>query len=192
LLRKAGRESRRLTSAQRTYTGAKLETADTAKGSLRSFAPVLDPSGALVAPFAAEAQQPGKVVRVGYLHPGNPRVEDVNRPTAAFNVLRQSLWELGWIEGQNVIFEPRYAGDEANKLPAFATELVRIPVDVLLTVATAATQTAKNATKTIPSVMYPVGDPVAAGFVATLARPVETSPVWRSTTSTSRPNAFRC
>jgi putative ABC transport system substrate-binding protein len=126
--------------------------------------------GLLAAPLAAGAQSSGKVARVGYLNPGPPaRAFDVNAPTG-FNIIRQSLRELGWIEGQTVIFEPRYAQDEANKLPALATELVRIPVDVLLTVGTAATQAAKNATSTIPIVMF-VGDPVAGGFVASLARP---------------------
>jgi hypothetical protein len=60
------------------------------------------------------------------------------------NIIRQSLRDLGWIEGQTVIFAPRYAQDKANKLPALATELVRIPVDVLLTVGTAATQSGEE------------------------------------------------
>jgi putative ABC transport system substrate-binding protein len=127
--------------------------------------------GLVAAPLAAEAQSSGKVARVGYLSPGHPGgVVDVNAPTG-FNMIRQGLRDLGWIEGQTVIFEPRFARDDANKLPALAAELVRIPVDVLLTVATAATQAAKNATAAIPIVMCPVGDPVAAGFVASLARP---------------------
>jgi len=124
----------------------------------------------LVPPLAAEAQQAGKVARVGFLSPGHPGgVVDLNAPTA-FNIIRQGLRDLGWIEGQTVIFEPRFARDDANKLPALAAELVHIPVDVLLTVATAATQAAKNATTAIPVVCV-VGDPVAAGFVASLARP---------------------
>jgi putative tryptophan/tyrosine transport system substrate-binding protein len=107
---------------------------------------------------------------VGYLHPGHEgAVWDVSAPTS-FNVLRQRLRDLGWIEGQTVIFEPRFARDDADKLPALAAELVRIPVDVVLTVATEATHAAKNATTAIPIVML-VGDPVAAGFVASLARP---------------------
>ncbi len=126
--------------------------------------------GLLAAPLAAEAQSSGKVARVGYLSPGHPgSVMDVNAPPT-FNIIRQGLRDLGWIEGQTVIFEPRFARDDANKLPALAAELVHIPVDVLLTVATAATQAAKNATTAIPVVCL-VGDPVAAGFVASLARP---------------------
>ena len=126
--------------------------------------------GLLAAPLAAEAQSSGKVARVGYLSPGHPgSVMDVNAPPT-FNIIRQGLRDLGWIEGQTVIFEPRFARDDANKLPVLAAELVRIPVNVLLTVATAATQAAKNATTAIPVVCL-VGDPVAAGFVASLARP---------------------
>src|SRR6266852_8162693 len=127
--------------------------------------------GLVAAPLTAEAQSSGKVARVGYLAPGHAGgVVEVNAPTG-FNMIRQGLRDLGWTEGQTVIFEPRFARDDANKLPALAAELVRIPVDVLLTVATAATQAAKNATTAIPIVMCPVGDPVAAGFVASLARP---------------------
>jgi putative tryptophan/tyrosine transport system substrate-binding protein len=123
--------------------------------------------GLLTVPLAAEAQQAEKVARVGYLSPGT----EVNAPTSALNVLRQGLRDLGWIEGRTVIIESRFAGDQAEKLSALAMELVQIPVEVLLTVATAATRAAKNATSTIPIVMYPVGDPVSAGFVASLARP---------------------
>src|SRR5438552_1487581 len=123
--------------------------------------------GLLAAPLATEAQSSGKVARVGYLTPGHEggRV-DANAPTG-FNMMRQGLRDIGWIEGQTVIFEPRFARDEANKLPTLANELVGIPVDVLLTVGTAATHAATNATTAIPIVMY-VGDPVAAGFVASL------------------------
>jgi len=125
---------------------------------------------ALVAkPVAAEAQQPGKVARVGYLSPGNP--PSASTTLSGLNVLRQGLRDLGWIEGRTVIFEPRFAGDQAERLPGLAMELVQIPVGVLLTVATAATRAAKSATSTIPIVMYPVGDPVSVGFVASLARP---------------------
>jgi putative tryptophan/tyrosine transport system substrate-binding protein len=112
-------------------------------------------------------KQAAKVARVGYLSPGT----EVNAPTSDLNVLRQGLRDLGWIEGRTVIIESRFAGDQAEKLSALAMELVQIPVEVLLTVATAATRAAKNATSTIPIVMYPVGDPVSAGFVASLARP---------------------
>jgi len=125
----------------------------------------------LAAPLAAEAQQPENVARVGFLHPGHGRGRtDANAPPA-FDLLRQGLKALGWIEGKTVVFEPRYARDEADKLPALAAELVRLPVDVVVTMGAAATHAAKKATTAIPIVML-VGDPIAAGFVASLARPV--------------------
>jgi putative ABC transport system substrate-binding protein len=130
---------------------------------------------ALLATPAAEAQQPGKVTHVGYLHPGNyvPMVgaRRTTRGLLGLDTLRQGLRDLGWIEGRTVIIETRFAGDHAEKLPALAMELVQIPVDVLLTVGTAATRAAQEATSTIPIVMYAVGDPVSFGFVASLGRP---------------------
>ena len=123
----------------------------------------------------AEAQQPGKAARAGYLHPGNyvPTVgpRQTTSGLLGLDTLRQGLRDLGWIEGRTVIIETRFAGDQAEKLSGLAMELVQIPVDVLLTVGTAATQAAQKATSTIPIVMYPVGDPVSAGFVASLGRP---------------------
>src|SRR5262245_4473843 len=126
-------------------------------------------AGLLAVPLDADAQVPGKIARVGFLHPGDGRGLPDNNATT-FDLLRQGLNDLGWIEGRTVIFEPRYARDEAQMLPVLAAELVRLPVDVVVTVATAATQAAKNATTIIPIVMM-VGDPVAAHFVASLARP---------------------
>src|SRR5262245_48437653 len=122
------------------------------------------------APFVAESQQPGKVAREGFLHPGHESARfDTNAPPV-FDLVRQGLRDLGWIEGKTVVFEPRYARDEAAKLPALAADLVHLPVDVVVTTGTAATHAAKNATTTIPIVML-VGDPVAARFVGSLARP---------------------
>ena len=123
----------------------------------------------LAAPLAAHAQPPDKTSRVGFLHPGDGTgLADTNATT--FDLLRRGLNDLGWVEGKTVVFEPRYGRDEAQKLPALAMELVRLPVDVLVTVGTEATRAAKNATRTIKIVML-VGDPVAARFVASLARP---------------------
>jgi len=121
----------------------------------------------LAVPGAAEAQQPRKVARVGYLSPGYPPPAE----TLTLDVLRQGLRDLGWIEGRTLIIEPRFAHNQAERLSGLAVELVQIPVDVLVTVASAATRAAKSATSTIPIVMYPVGDPVSTGFVASLARP---------------------
>jgi ABC-type uncharacterized transport system substrate-binding protein len=125
------------------------------------------PPVALFAIPVAEAQQPDKAARVGFLSPAN----QPPAPTPGLDVLRQGLRDLGWIEGRTVIIETRFAGDQADKLPALAMELVQLPVDVLVAVATAATRAAQKATSTIPIVMYPVGDPVSAGFVASLGRP---------------------
>jgi putative ABC transport system substrate-binding protein len=133
--------------------------------SRRTFLRTL-PVALLVTPVA-EAQQAGKVARVGYLHAG----KYVPLEGMGLDALRPGLRDLGWIEGRTVIIEARFAGDQPETLSALAKELVQIPVDVLVTVATAATQAAKNATSTIPIVMFPVGDPVAGGFVASLGRP---------------------
>jgi putative ABC transport system substrate-binding protein len=83
----------------------------------------------------------------------------------------QRLSELGWVEGRNVIIEYRWAANDTKRLPSLAKELVELKVDVLVASATPAIQAAKNATTTIPIVMAAAADPVASGFVATLARP---------------------
>src|SRR5437867_7332083 len=145
-------------------------TAPTAMISRRIFVRNL-PLALLAVPVAAEAQQPGKLARVGYLSPGNNPLSAPTSGPSGLNVLRQGLRALGWTEGHTVIIEPRFAGEQAERLSGLAMELVQIPVDVLLTVATAATRAAKSTTNTIPIVMYPVGDPVSAGLVASLARP---------------------
>jgi putative ABC transport system substrate-binding protein len=83
----------------------------------------------------------------------------------------QRLSELGWVEGRNVIIEYRWAANDTKRLPSLAKELVELKVDVIVASATPAIQAAKNATTTIPIVMAAAADPVASGFVATLARP---------------------
>ena len=103
--------------------------------------------GLLAAPLAAEAQQTGKVYRVGFLSNGwsttSPQV------VAAF---RQGLRELAWVEGQNIVIEYRWAEGRSDRLPDLAAELVRLRVDVLVASAAAATRAAKEATTTIPIV----------------------------------------
>ena len=86
-------------------------------------------------------------------------------------LFRQSLRELGYIEGKNVLYETRSAEGNLNRFPALAEELVRLKVDVLLTTSPEETLAAKNATKTIPIVFFSQGDPVASGLVNSLARP---------------------
>jgi ABC-type uncharacterized transport system substrate-binding protein len=116
----------------------------------------------------AEAQQPKKVARIGYLLALDPASESTR-----FEGIRLALRELGYIEGQNIAIEHRYAEGKRDRAPELASELVRLKVDIIL-VAGGDTwiRAAKNATKTIPIVMTGQGsDPVEAGFVQSLARP---------------------
>jgi putative tryptophan/tyrosine transport system substrate-binding protein len=116
----------------------------------------------------AEAQQPKKVPRIGYLS-NNDRTRESVRAEA----IRLALRELGYIEGQNIATEYRYSEGKTDRLTELATELVRLNVDIIV-VAGGPTwvQAAKNATKTIPIVMVGQGaDPVEAGLVESLARP---------------------
>ena len=111
----------------------------------------------------AEAQQPKKVPRIGVLSPGSPG------PSPLLDAFRQGLRELGYVEGQNIAIEYRFAEAKSEPLPELAAELVRLRMDVILAINTPASQVAKNATKTIPIVFTYVADPAA--LVASLARP---------------------
>jgi putative ABC transport system substrate-binding protein len=120
----------------------------------------------LLAPrFSAEAQQPTKIPRIGYLSPSFPST------AGRREALRQGLRELGYVEGKNVVIEWRFAEDKADRLAGLAAELVRLKVEVIVTSGPAATRAAKEATSTIPIVMAQDTDPVGNGFVASLARP---------------------
>src|SRR5262244_851026 len=116
----------------------------------------------------AQAQQPKKTFRIGYLSSGNPSTESVRSEP-----IRIALRELGYIEGQNIAFEYRYMEGKLGRGPELAVELVRLKVDVIVvTGGTPLVQATKNATKTIPIVMAGPGlDPVAAGLIESLARP---------------------
>jgi ABC-type uncharacterized transport system substrate-binding protein len=116
----------------------------------------------------AEAQQPKKVPRIGYLASGDPATA-----SARSEPIRLALRELGYIEGQNIAIEYRYSEGKRDRAPELAAELVRLKVDIIV-VAGGETwiRAAKNATKTIPLVMVGSGiDPVKAGLVKSLARP---------------------
>ena len=114
-----------------------------------------------------EAQQPGKLPQIGVLYPGFSGVSDP--PVAGF---RQGLRELGYAEGKSIAIEYRDAEGKLDRLPDLAAELVRLKVDVIVAAGgTPAILAAKNATSTIPIVFPTVGDPVALGIVASLARP---------------------
>ena len=116
----------------------------------------------------AEAQQAGRVPRLGILLPWSP-ASDVS--LSFLKGLRQGLHELGYVKGQNLAIEFRYAEGVSKRFPSLAAELVRLKVDVIVTTAGRPALAAKQATTTIPIVFTQVSDPVAEGLVASLARP---------------------
>jgi len=120
----------------------------------------------LAAPLAIEAQPAKQIPRIGLL--ASSSTERDKSRLAAF---RQGLRELGYLEGQNIVIEQRYAAGKFEDLPKLAAELVRLNLDVLVTEGTPAARAAKSATSTIPVVMGNAGDPVGTGLVAGLARP---------------------
>jgi len=121
--------------------------------------------GLLVAPLAAEAQPPGKVSRIGYLGTDPP-------PADWWDALLDGLRERGYREGWNLVFERRFSEGNAERFPEFAAELVRLRVDLIIVPTTPAALAAKHATQTIPIIIPSAIDPVGAGLVASLARPV--------------------
>jgi ABC-type uncharacterized transport system substrate-binding protein len=114
----------------------------------------------------AEAQQPTKVPRIGYL-----TAASLSAMAPRFEAFQQGLRELGYVEGKNIVIDYRSPEGKFDRLPALAAELVRLQVDVIVTGGGAATRPAKEATSTIPIVMAQDSDPVGNGFVASLARP---------------------
>ena len=125
--------------------------------------------GLLAAPLVAEAQQTGKVYRLGLLIPGG-RV-DPSLPVSA-NVLPLVLRELGYVEGQNLVIERRFAEGKLDRLPGLARELVQHRMDVLVAASPLSVRATQDATKTIPIVMLlSYSDPVELGLVASFARP---------------------
>src|SRR6266487_5420657 len=117
--------------------------------------------GAVAAgPLAARAQQSAKIPRIGI-------IDD----SPVWNAFRHGLRDLGYLEGQNIAFEYRYAGGLPDRLAWVAAELVHRPVDLIATFGTPPTLAAKRATTTIPIVMIGIGDPVRAQLVASLAQP---------------------
>ena len=121
----------------------------------------------LAAPVVAAAQQPTKVYRIGRLSPGFPP----SQLSPSREAFRQALRELGYVEGQNLVIEWRWAEGRDERLPALAAELVRLQVEVIVVGGGAAIRAAQHATSTIPIVMAANYDPVGEGFVASLARP---------------------
>src|SRR6266542_1485586 len=120
----------------------------------------------LAVAIIVEAQQPKKVPRIGFL--ATVSLSTISDRVEAF---RQGLRELGYVEGENIVIEYRYAEGKFDRLPDLATELVRLKVDVILSTGPTATRAAKGVTTTIPIVMAQDIDPVATGVVASLAWP---------------------
>jgi len=114
----------------------------------------------------AQAQQPTKVPRIGFLTAGSP-----STIPARIEAFRQGLRELGYVEDKNIVIEWRFGEGKLDRLPALVAELVRLKVDIILSAGAAITRPAKDATRTIPIVMAQDTDPVGNGFVVSLARP---------------------
>ena len=115
---------------------------------------------------AAEAQQEGKVYRVGFLIPSRRTPE-----TPWYDAFRQGMREAGYLEGQNLVMEPRWADSNPGRLRELAAELVHLKVDAIVTISAAAALAAKDATTAIPIVMSGAIDPVQRGLITSLARP---------------------
>ena len=114
----------------------------------------------------AEAQQPGKIFRIGFLD-----ASTASGSAVLVEAFRQELSKLGWIEGKNIAIEYRFAEQKPERLPELAADLVRLKVDLIVVAGTPPALAAKSATTTIPIVMASASDPVGAGLVASLARP---------------------
>ena len=127
----------------------------------------LVPGSLLAAPLVAQAQPAGKVWRIGVLSSGSPSATGMGR----IDAFKRGLRELGYVEGRNIVIEPRWGEGKYETLPGLAAELVRLKMDVILTAAVPAIRAAKEATGTIPIVMAVVVDPVETGLVASFARP---------------------
>jgi len=119
-----------------------------------------------LAPVAGEAQQAGKVHRIGFLGNSTPALE-----ANLVGPLREGLRELGYVEGQNILIEYRWAEGKYERLAALVAELLARNVEVIVTAGTPASLAVQKATTSVPLVMVAVGDPVATGLVASLARP---------------------
>jgi ABC-type uncharacterized transport system substrate-binding protein len=120
----------------------------------------------LATPFRVEAPRAGRVYRIGYL---TSHSRTASPPY--IEAFRQGLHDLGWVEGQNIFIEYRFAEGKFDELPTLTADLVRLKVDVIAAGPTPPVVAAKNATRTIPVVMISAGDPVQLGLVESLARP---------------------
>jgi putative tryptophan/tyrosine transport system substrate-binding protein len=117
--------------------------------------------------FPADAQQPAKVPRIGYVAASG----DANNPGPLVEAFRQGLRDLGYVDGKNIAVEYRYAEGKLDRIPSLVAELVQLNVDVVVVITLGSIQVAKQATKTIPIVMVTNMDPVATGIIDSLAHP---------------------
>ena len=124
--------------------------------------------GLCVAPLVASAQRAGKAARIGMLLPNTAEIVARNPRIGAF---LKGLRDLGWIDGQNLVIEWRFAEGQLGRLAELAADLARIGVDAIVTAAAPSALAAQGATRSIPIVMLDPGDPVGLGLVANLARP---------------------
>jgi len=115
---------------------------------------------------SGEAQQTGKILRIGFLDPST-----ASGSAGLLEAFWQEMRKLGWIEGKNSTTEYRFAEGKSERMSGLAADLVRLKVDLIVVTGTPTALAAKKATTTIPIVMTTVGDPVAAGLIASLARP---------------------
>jgi ABC-type uncharacterized transport system substrate-binding protein len=120
----------------------------------------------LTTALPAEAQQAGKILRIGFLD-----TSTASGMAVLLDAFRQEMSKLGWIEGKNLTIEYRFAEGKIDRLPELAADLIRLNVDLIVTTGAPPASAAKKATTTIPIVMANTGDPVGEGMVASLARP---------------------
>ncbi|MGO4390392.1 ABC transporter substrate-binding protein [Variovorax sp. M-6] len=120
----------------------------------------------LAAGSLARAQQPKKIARVGYL-----AAVSASADAPRLEAFRQGLRDLGYVEGQNILIDYRHESQDLQRLPGLAAELIRLDIDVLVTVTTNAAQAARKTTATVPIVFMGVTDPIATGLAESLARP---------------------
>ena len=122
--------------------------------------------GAVLAPWVTEAQTPPTVARIGWMSRGHPTASD-----PAMDAFRQGMRELGYVEGQTFVMEPRYADGKSERMPEQAADLERTGVDVIIAGPFEALQAAKHHTSRVPIIMTPSADPVATGIVTSLDHP---------------------
>jgi ABC-type uncharacterized transport system substrate-binding protein len=122
--------------------------------------------GLVAVPLATQAQQAGRIYRIGYLSAAAPAAS-----ATVIDAFRQGLRERGWVEGQSFVIDYRFAEGRYDRLPDLAAELVRLNMDVIVAAPTPPAMAASKATRTIPIVMIGVNDPVGLGLVTSLARP---------------------